>query len=60
MPDIGWRVVWNRIGLDMTFGDIGRRLQIGPSTAHRLYKRFLRTDDVPQKAWLQSPKPCFR
>ena len=49
-PDIGWRVVWNRIGLDMTFGDIGRRLQIAPSTAHRLYKRFLRTDDVvPQQ-----------
>lgn len=45
-PDIGWRVVWNRIAMDMSFTDIGRRLQIAPSTAHRIFKRFLRTDNV--------------
>ena len=45
-PDIGWRVVWNRLGLNMTFSAIASRLQIATSTAYRIYKLFERTGDV--------------
>lgn len=44
--DIGWRVVWKRIGLEMTFKDIGIDLNIAASTAHRIYQRFERTGSV--------------
>ena len=45
-PDIGWRVVWQRIGMEYTYQQIGRRLQIAPSTAHRIFSRFKDTGDV--------------
>ena len=42
--DIGWRVIWRRIGLQMSFRVISHHLQIAPST--RIYKRFEETGDV--------------
>ena len=45
-PDIGWRVVWQRLGMEMQFRDIANRLQIATSTAHRIFKRFEETGDV--------------
>ena len=49
-PDIGWRVVWQRLGMEMQFRDIARRLQIATSTAHRIFKRFEDSGDVaPRK-----------
>ena len=45
-PDIGWRVVWQRLGKDSTFEQIGKRLQIAPSTAHRIFSRFRDTGNV--------------
>ena len=44
--DIGWRVVWRRLGMEMAFKDISKHLQIAPSTAHRIFKRFQLTGDV--------------
>ncbi len=44
--DIGWRVVWQRLGMDLTFEQIGKRLQIAPSTAHRIFWRFRDTGEV--------------
>ena len=44
--DIGWRVVWQYIGMNYSFEDIGKRLQIAPSTAHRIFTRFKTTGDV--------------
>ena len=38
--DIAIRVVWQRLGMGMTFRDIAKRLQIGVGSAHRLYRRF--------------------
>ena len=38
--DIAIRVVWQRLGMGMTFRDIANRLQIGLGSAHRLYRRF--------------------
>ena len=35
--DIGWRVVWQRAGMGLSFRDIATRLQIGLGTAHRIY-----------------------
>ena len=46
LPDIGWRVVWQRLGMDSTFEQIGMRLQIAPSTAHRIFSRFRNTGNV--------------
>ena len=45
-PDTGWRVVWQRLGKDSTFKQIGKRLQIAPSTAHRIFSRFRDTGNV--------------
>ena len=48
--DIGWRVVWRRIGMGQNFLDIASRLQIAPSTAHRIFTRFKVTGKVaPRK-----------
>ena len=43
--DIAIRVVWQRLGMGMTFRDIAKRLQIGLGSAHRLYRRFIETGD---------------
>ncbi len=49
-PDIGWRVVWQRLSTEAPFKSIASRLQIAPSTAHRIFSRFRDTGDVkPQK-----------
>ena len=44
--DIGWRVVWQRIGMGLTYKEIAIRLQIAVSTAHRLFQRYESTGDV--------------
>lgn len=44
--DIGWRVVWGRLALSMSFRDIALHLQIATSTAQRIYTRFELTGDV--------------
>lgn len=57
-PDIGWRVVWQRVGMELKFKEIAARLHIGVGTAHRLYSRYVETGDVsPKKA---SKRPCCR
>lgn len=49
-PDIGWRVVWQRLAMQSSFEAIALRLQIAPSTAHRIFSQFKRTGDVlPEK-----------
>ena len=45
-PDIGWRVVWQRLSLNYNYKDIAVRLQIGVGTAHRIFKKFELTGDV--------------
>ena len=44
--DIGWRVVWQRIGMGLAFNEIAIRLQIGVGTADRLYVKYVDTGDV--------------
>ena len=45
-PDIGWRVVWQRLSLNYRYKDIAMRLQIGVGTAHRIFKKFELTGDT--------------
>jgi len=35
-PDIGWRIVWQRAGMGLSFRDIATRLQIGLGTAQEV------------------------
>ena len=44
--DIATRVVWMRLGMNMKFRSIVRRLQIGLGSAYRLYKRFVLTGEL--------------
>ncbi len=41
-----WRVIWQRLAMESSFKAIGMRLQIAPSTAHRIFSQFKRTGDV--------------
>ena len=41
--DIALRVVWMRLGMNLSFRSIAYRLQIGLGSAYRLYQRFERT-----------------
>lgn len=47
--DLRWRVVWQRVGMNLTFKQISRRLNIDPSTACRIYNLFKVTGDVQPK-----------
>ena len=59
-PDIGWRVIWQRLGMDSTFEQIGKRLQIAPSTAHHIFSRFRDTGSVAPLKLVSSPDQIFR
>jgi len=47
--DICWRVILQRIGMDLPFFKIAQNLNIASSTAHRIYKRFEETGEVERK-----------
>ena len=44
--DLRWRVVWQRIGMELTFMKIAVNLNISCSTAQTTFKRFEQTGDV--------------
>ena len=47
--DIGW-VIWQKVGMGLTFRQVAFRLQIAVSTAHRIFVRFRDTGDLsPRK-----------
>ena len=45
-PDLGWRVVWQRLGMDKSYREIAKCLQISNGTAHRIFKKFETTGEV--------------
>ena len=59
-PDIGWRVMWQRLGMDLTFKQIAQCLQIAVGTAHRISKRFMNTGDVSATAQKKVPMYSHR
>ena len=44
--DLHWRVVYQRIAINLPFNDIAKNLNIAASTAHRTYTLFERTGKV--------------
>ena len=44
--DIIWRVVWQKVGMGMTFRQIASRLQIATGTAPSIFARFQDTGDI--------------
>ena len=44
--DIRWRVVWQRIGMELEFRDIAKNLCLSVGTVHDHFKRFEDTGDV--------------
>ena len=44
--DLRWRIVYQCIALNLTFERIARNLNVGVSTAFRIYRRFERTGDI--------------
>ena len=49
-PDLRWRVVYQRIGMNLTFKRIGQNLGIATSTAHRVYALFEQTGTVDPRS----------
>ena len=56
--DIGWRVVWQKLGMSLTCRQIAQRLQIALGTAHRIFKRFINAGDVSSAATARKGVPC--
>ena len=44
--DLRWRVIWQRLAMELTFREIATRLNIAVSTAKRVYSCFEVTGDV--------------
>ena len=44
--DLHWRIVYQRIGMNVTYERIGKNLNISMSTVYRTYKIFLTTGNV--------------
>lgn len=44
--DLRWRVVYQRIAINLPFDDFAKNLNIAASTAHRTYMLFERTGEV--------------
>ena len=43
---IRWRVVWQRVGMELSFQTIAKNLNIAASTVHAHYKLFEATGDI--------------
>lgn len=54
--DIALRVVWMRLGMDLTFRSIADRLQIGLGSAYRLYQRYVRTGNFTARKRSDRPR----
>ena len=44
--DLRWRVVWQRIGMELTFREIANNLCLSLGTVHNHFKRFQMTCEV--------------
>lgn len=48
-PDIRWRVIWQRLGMGLSFREIARNLSIATSTAFAAFRRFEETGEISGK-----------
>ena len=49
--DLRWRMVYQRLGLGLTFKTIGNNLGVDSSTVHRAVERYLSTGDLEKKKY---------
>ena len=47
--DLRWRVIWQRIALDLSFRSISKNLNIAVGTAYNIFDRFRTTGEVDPK-----------
>ena len=57
-PDLRWRIIWQRMGMDLSFRKIAERLSISPGTAFNVFKRFEQTRSVEAKKPRCRPECC--
>lgn len=55
-PDIRWRIIYQRIGMNFSFQKIAKNLNIAVSTAYRTYKTFVSTGSVEPKLSRRRPE----
>ena len=49
--DLRWRIVWQRIGMELTYRRIAKNLSLSLGTVHNVYRHFKETGEVaPAKA----------
>ena len=48
-PDLRWRIVWQRIGMEQDFRSIASNLNVSVGTVYRIYKLFEETGNVDPK-----------
>ena len=44
--DLRYRIVWQKIGLEMTYREIAKNLNVSVGSAHNVFKRFKETGEV--------------
>ena len=44
--DLWWRIVWQRIGRELSFCDIACNINVSLGTAHGIFKHFHETGDL--------------
>ena len=49
--DLRWHMVYQRLGLGLTFKTIGNNLGVDSSTVHRAVERYLSTGDLEKKKY---------
>ena len=47
--DLRWRMVWQRLAMDLPFCKIARNLNVATGTVHNVFKHFVNTGDVCNK-----------
>ena len=57
-PDLRWRVVWQRIAMELSCRDVAERLCISVGTAHNTFQLFQRTGSVDAKPPSKRPDLC--
>ena len=56
--DLRWRIVWQRIGMGMSFRKIAANLNISVGTAYNIFKLFQTTCGVEARKMPKRPRCC--
>lgn len=56
--DLRWRIVWQRIGMGLSFREIASNINVSLGSAYGIFKRFVDTGDIA--ATKIDKRPCIR